>query len=77
MQPFNEYSETGFDKGMSPSNKYSNSSLMPVCSHRQLSLRYPQTLSVLPCRAVLFLFPFLESYMNSHTACSPFIFCSP
>ena len=64
MQPFNEYSETGFDKGMSPSNKHSNSSLMPLYSHPQLSLRCPLTLSVLSCRVVLFLFPFLESYMN-------------
>ena len=64
MQQFNEYSETGFDKGMSPSNKYSNSSLMPLCSHPQLSLRYPLTLSVLSYRVVFFLFPFLESYMN-------------
>lgn len=65
MQPFNEYSETGFDKGMSPSNKYSNSSLMPLCSHPQLSLRYPLTLSVLSRRVVFFLSPFLESYINT------------
>ena len=64
MQPFNEYSETSFDKGMSPSNKHSNSSLMPLYSHPQLSLRCPLTLSVLSCRVDLFLFPFLESYMN-------------
>ena len=64
MQAFNEYSETGFDKAMSPSNKHSNSSLMPLYSHPQLSLRCPLTLSVLSCRFVLFLFPFLESYMN-------------